>query len=316
MMKSQAIQGGQSDYASWAALLLANFLWAVVYVLAKALFVRFEPMAVAFLRFSIACLFWGVILVIWYRGKLSMALWRASLLPGLVSIALYNLFYFPGLNLTFAVHAVVLVPGLGPAVTALLNQRFNRQTIHPSQKIGITISFIGVMTLMAESFTFGSDWRKPLLGDFILLGCTVCWSSYTLLIRARVEKGFAPIPLTAAGTILGSLILCSFIAITTPSSATILFHLNQEDFFNGLILGVAGTVMPYFLWNFALARIGTIRSAIFLNFLPICGALLSVMWLGEQPSLLLPLAMILVIIGVILTQNNQVLKPFFARWLT
>jgi drug/metabolite transporter (DMT)-like permease len=81
-----------------------------------------------------------------------------------------------------------------------------------------------------------------------------------------------------------------------------------------LYLGIGASVVSFFCWNSAIARIGSVRTALFGNLIPIFSTLEAVWLLGETITLVHIVSGVLVITGLVIAnlkkaQGNMITVP-------
>ena len=72
-----------------------------------------------------------------------------------------------------------------------------------------------------------------------------------------------------------------------------------------LYLGIGASVISFFCWNAAIARIGSVSTALFGNLIPIFSTLEAVWLLGETITLVHVISGVLVIIGLVLANLKK-----------
>ena len=293
------------DWLSYGFLLITCFCWASGFIIGKISVASLPPITVAALRFGVATIFFLLVLLTlmpksinWHN--LVLAFW-----PALLGVTLYNIVFFWGLKLGFASHGVILVPGLGPAMTAILGALLLKDYISKRQIMGIMISFAGLMVLLGKNL-FEDAGAGSLHADLVFMLCTIFWSLYSLRLKWVLQHhAISPLLLTALATILGTILLMMLAGLRGELSIQLITNIEPNEWIYIIYLGILGTVIPFWLWSVAIKRIGAARSSIFLNFVPLFGVVMALFLLDEPANFTLPLALILILAGVWFTQKPE-----------
>jgi len=257
---------------------LATLTWATNMALGRWLRHHIGPLTLAAARFLIASACFAALLS--RRSpedrRLGQDRW---LLLGMAAsgVVLFAPTLYLGLRLTTAVNATLL-NGLGPLITGLLAVLLIREPMSRRQVTGGILGLAGVISLMSgRSVAFWQAMRgNP--GDLITLGAVALWGLYSVLGR-RVMQGRSALSATALSDFIGLpfLLFAAACEIRTlpvdPCPAVILAV---------LYIGVVPTVIGFLSWNAGVRRLGSSGAMVFYNTLPLYGALLGHLFLGES----------------------------------
>jgi len=206
---------------------------------------------------------------------------------GLTGIAGYQALFLVGLDRTPASDGAILVPGLIPALTALLAWRLYAQ--RPTRRVttGFAIALVGLVVVVDPTGAVGGE---RLAGDLLLLGAAVCWAVYTILGPSATAR-FDPLLATAYASALGTLILIP-LSVTGWGS---LAHADAAAWLALLYLAPLGTVLAFVLYYDGVQRLGAARTAAFTLLVPVFGVSSSIVVLGEplRPGLVVGGAIVL-----------------------
>jgi drug/metabolite transporter (DMT)-like permease len=173
----------------------------------------------------------------------------------------------------------VLVNASQPAVTAALAWAIAGTSLLGRQRLGIACAFAGILIMVARAdprVVLGLEFN---IGDLIMLLAVVGWSTYAVLLPRRKY--------TPDGATLMFLIACTGTAMLTPAyliEAHVVgrFEFTREIVAAMLYLSAFPTLLATFGWNLAIRSVGPNRTAIFVNLIPISGAALAMIFLGER----------------------------------
>jgi drug/metabolite transporter (DMT)-like permease len=157
----------------------------------------------------------------------------------------------------------------------------------------VLLSKGSIYTLLAFRFTAGDVW--------ILLSAFV-FSIYTVLVK-RKPATISPVTFLFVVFIGGTLLLLPLFIIEKIVMPPVQW--NGNLFGSILYLGIGASVIAFFCWNSAIARIGSVRTALFGNLIPIFSTLEAVWLLGETITLVHIVSGALVITGLVLANLKR-----------
>jgi len=252
--------------------------WAGNSIVARA--VRFEvpPFSLAFGRWSIALLLLAPFAVGPLRRDWAVlrATWPVVLLLGLLGIGAFNGLLYSGLQDTTATNALLLQAAI-PALVALLDRLMFGVQVGRVQALGIAASVLGVVWIVFQGDPAAALRLHFGRGDVLVLASVVVWSFYTVLLRLR--PAIAPISFIAATFAVGVLTMGPLAAWEWQAGRPVQWSAEVAGAF--LYVGVLPSLVSYFIYNAAAARIGAARAGQAITMMPVFGAFLSAALLGE-----------------------------------
>ncbi|MGD2205386.1 MAG: DMT family transporter, partial [Anaerolineae bacterium] len=182
-----------------------------------------------------------------------------------------------GLHFTTTVNAT-LINGLGPLITGLLATLMIREPMSRRQFGGAVVGLVGVTILISGGSLAFWHHAQVNIGDLIMLAAVTLWSLYSILGR-RVMRYRSSLSATAFSAFLGlPLLLLGAIWevwVLPP-------NLRLRVLLVLLYIGVAPTVIGFLAWNEGVRRLGSSGAMVFYNTLPLYGALIGFLCLGES----------------------------------
>jgi len=265
--------------ASFASLLvnLATLLWASNITLGRVLRGQVGPLTLTAVRVTVAGLLFLALM-----HRLPPAERRAGRdWPLLLGMAFTGVFAFPvllyfALRFTTASNAS-LINGAGPLVTAVLAALLLREQLRRHQLIGALLSLAGVFLIIGGGADL-SHGQKPNLGDLIMAANVALWGLYSVMSRA-VTRRRSTVSATAFSTWLALPFLYPAMVgewRSAPPALTPGLGLAL------LYIGVFPAFLAFLAWNEGVRRAGPSGAMAFYNMLPVYGALLGALFLGER----------------------------------
>jgi drug/metabolite transporter (DMT)-like permease len=257
---------------------VATLTWATNMTLGRWLRDDIGPLTLAASRFCIASILFTMLLQRRPVEERRLGMDRRWLMAmGLTGIVFFAPTLYLGLHFTTTVNAT-LINGLGPLITGLLAALLIQEPMSRRQIAGAVIGLAGVLFLISGGSL--ALWRSMTVnvGDLIMVGAVALWSLYSVLGR-RVMRHRPAISATALSTFM-ALPLLLIVAAWEISSRGV--NLSPQLLAAILYIGVVPTVVGFLTWNEGVRRLGSSGAMVFYNTLPLYGAVLGVMLLGEK----------------------------------
>lgn len=266
----------------WASpyllLTLVALFWAGNAVVGRAARDLVPPFTLALARWSGALLLiapfaWPAVRADAARLK---AHWRIVLLLGLLGVAAFNALLYSGLHYTTATNSLLIQAAIPPLIAAFAFALF-RDLTNRLQIAAIALSMTGVVIVVCQGDPNVLLHLKIGLGDALILIAAAAWALYTVLLRKRP----AVHPL--------SFLACTFaIAVAAMAPLAVLEAVQGRAVVWGAptlgsiaYVAVFPSLVAYLLYTRGVDLIGPARAGQFVNLLPLFGAVLSVLLLGE-----------------------------------
>lgn len=274
---------------AWA--LFAVLIWSGWFVLTRlSLVENLSTYDIAALRFGTAgLLLFPVVLKHGFGLKQVRPFTLAALVAG--AGAPYALVVTAGLFFAPASHGSALTPGVMPLWVALLSVLLLKEVLPTRRKLGLLLILCGVIAIAGVGVIFseGRQW----LGHLLFLTASLMWASYTIALR---RTGLSAIHGTAIVAVWSMLLyLPIYVIVLEPA---LLSAQTSSLLFAMLYQGVMSSVVSLIAYTKGIAILGASRAAAFASLNPVLGLLIAIPVLGESPSTLDILGILLVSIGV------------------
>jgi len=280
------------------AILLLVVIWGVNFSVVKWLLGQFDPLALNGLRFALGAL---VLVPFVVRGGGLARFERRDWLPliglGIVGNLVYQVLFVFGIDLTLAGNAALML-AMAPVFVTLLSAFMRHESIRPAGWFGVVFSTTGIACVLAgtSGIRFGAE---TLVGDLVMLGSAVAWAVYTVGSSPLVRRHGA-LPVTGVTMWIGAALL---LVVSLPSLGSQDWSLVTPLGWTGLVLsGTLAVGLSYVIWYHGVEHLGSARTAVFSNTVPIVALVTAWLTLGETPGPLQLLGAALIVAGVLLTR--------------
>jgi drug/metabolite transporter (DMT)-like permease len=264
-----------------ALLLLMALIWGANFSVIKHALLDIPPIGFNFLRLALA----SVVLLAVFPAFLpegpgpairaiSRREWIVLVLLALVGHAIYQLAFMLGLART-SVANTSLIFGCSPVMVAVFSAIGGQERIPPARWIGVSLSALGIYLAVGRGGRLDAD---SVAGDLWIAVAMLCWVIYTVA-AAPLLKRHAPVTVTALSMALGTVFYA-------PFAASDLAGLRWAAVSAGSWAALAASsllalVAAYLIWYTGVQRLGTTRTAVYSNVVPLVAMIVAAVWLGE-----------------------------------
>jgi drug/metabolite transporter (DMT)-like permease len=272
-------------------------IWGATFIAGRIASANLPPTTSGFLRFVFALIALLIALQL-SQGIASLrAINRQQLLGtaalGLTGIFAYNLLFFGALSFLPASRTSLIV-ALNPVVTMLLAYIVLREKLSLLKCFGMALALAGVFIVITRGdfAQLGSSVGK---GELMMFCAISSWAIYTLISR-KLLIGLSAIQTTTLASAWGALFLG--IAALKDVGAVNAAAFIPSVWLSLAFLGVVGTAVAFVWYNEALQKLGSARTVIFNNLVPVFGVFFGWLILGEPLSLSLLIGGTIAVAGV------------------
>ena len=299
----------QDNLKAHVALFLVNVLYGAGHLLAKGVMPQFlSPPVFIFLRVSGAVLFFWVLSLFIKKIKITRADLPRFLACGLFGVALNQMFFFHGLNLSSSINSGIIM-SMNPIMVAVLSFFLLKERPSYQRSIGVLIGAIGAILLTLKGSVQAGE---STLGDIFPFINAISYAFYLVLVKPLMLK-YAPITVITWVFTFGLLFICLY-----PPTIQELVQTSFSGFPNAIyikiayiILGV--TFLTYLLTIYGLKFLSATVSSSYIYFQPVLVILFAFLfsYIGwsedytDTITLQKLVYMLLIFVGVYLTSRTS-----------
>jgi drug/metabolite transporter (DMT)-like permease len=293
-------------------LLLMVVIWGANYSVAKRAFQEIPAPAFNALRVGIASLiFLTLIALARWRGRRrglprefytpeppTARDWWNLIWVGFVGHFLYQWTFISGLARTSPSNGALII-GATPVVVAMLSSALRLEKITKLHWIGAAVSAFGLYFVVRGGSTVAG---ATLQGDLLIVVAAACWAVYTVGAGQLIAR-HSPLYVTGMTMAIGGL---PYAALMSPAVLSV----DWSQVSGWAIAAVVGSAIlalcvSYLIWYTAVQRIGSARTSIYSNLVPIAAMAVSTIWLHEPIPGTKLFGAAAVITGVFLTRLGR-----------
>ncbi|EQB17524.1 DMT family transporter [Novosphingobium lindaniclasticum] len=273
------MENNRSQTRAFLMLGLVMLFWAGNSIVGRAVRGDIPPFTLALGRWLLAVL---VLLPfawrqLWKECAAARAGWRWVLVLGFLGIVCFNGFLYKGLHYTTAANALLLQAAIPAAVMALDFAVFGGRPgrLHI---LGVAVSTLGVIAIVFRGDPAALLHLEFGAGDLLIFCAVAAWSLYTVFLRKR-----PPISATSLLVLtftIGALAMAPLAAMERARGELVAWSPQVVAAF--AYVGVFPSVIAYFIYNRATGQLGPARAGQAITLMPLFGAMLSALLLGER----------------------------------
>lgn len=280
---------------AYGAIILTLVFWSSSFVGIKYALEFFTPGGLAILRYLIASLVMILIapfLIPISRIHLSKRHCIMFTIFGFLGVFAYHV----GLNygeLTVTSATASFLVAQIPIATVLLNSVIFKESIKGLAIFGILLGLAGTILIL---FAEGQNYQIS-IGVFWIIGAVIAESTYFILQKKAFEK-FSLFEINFYTNIFGTILMLPFLSNAFVHGAPSTF----SAWVVLIYLGIFPAAVAYFLWSFAIKKVGVVATTSSLYALPFFTLIIGFLALQEIPS-----------IGVVFGGSLALIGAFFVH---
>lgn len=272
------IGNNNTRWMALAAILIAVFNWGLSFLSIKVTVAVIPPMTLALLRFILAT---GVLYLImkWREpnSKLSRRHLPLMVWSGVIGVTLYFYFENNGVKLITASESSIIISVI-PVLSLVAETVFDRRRLQRKDLASVALSVLGVYLVVGTQGT-GEWFSGSGLGYLMMLGAALAWVVYMLITRPFFKE-FSQLAIVYYQTLFGTIALLPLAFLERTEWQMV----NGTIIWNVVFLGLFCSALSYYLYVYALDKLGVGLSSLFLNLIPVVAVIAAFIILKETLS--------------------------------
>lgn len=283
------------------AIFAANVIFGLNYVIAKGIMPdHLMPRAIIFLRVA------GTLMLFWILHfflpveKVSPKDLLKLAICSIFGIALNQILFFEGLNLTTPIDASIIITVI-PITVLIFAHFFIHERITTHRLIGILIGAAGAVLIILSTgqISFRSD---TFLGNLLVFINACSYGLYLVLVKPLMAK-YNPFTIMKWLFLFGLLIISPFCLGTFVSSD--FSSIPVIIWLSILFVVFATTAIAYFLNNYSLKTVSPNVTGIYIYLQPVIATIVSIALGKDRLRLVDVIASVMIITGVVLVSRQK-----------
>ena len=219
---------------------------------------------------------------------------------------MFNTFVYIGGHYSEAINLALIGTTASPIISVLLARIFLKEKINSYTLIGMLICIVGVLFLLSRGDLKNLQHFSFSEGDWWVLAAAVSFAIYNTLVKKKPSQ-MKPVHFLFVVFLLGTILLIPFYVYEWRTEGG--FEISIANISVLLYLGLGASVISFLLWNLAISKLGSGRTALFGNLIPVFSSIEAVWILGEKITWIQIASFGLVIVGLIVANFRKKLVP-------
>ena len=307
MMSASEPVSGTTSPSSWLAnqpyllLSITSLCWAGNAIVGRLAAGHIPPVTLSFLRWGIAFLI--VLPFAWHHLKRDWSAIRARLgtmvFLSVIGIGAFNTMQYWALEHTQALNTLLL-QSAGPLFVAAWSLILLGIRLTLAQAGGLAVSLAGVLVIVMHGDLTTLKNIEFNVGDVIFLAALAMFGLYSVLSLKRPDiHGLSFIGFTFGCGAACQIPLLGWELVSRP-----VMVLNTANLLTLFYVAVFPSTVAYLCFNRGVQLIGANRAAPFFHMIPVLGAAMAIVFLGERPQPFHVIGFALVLTGVVVASRK------------
>jgi len=279
----------------WAhmAAIGANIIYGINYVIAKGIMPDYmAPRAVIFLRVSGAVVIFWLISAFMPREKVAKPDLMKMAVASLFGVAINQIMFFEGLNLTTPINASIIMVGV-PILVLFFSHFLINERITRNKLIGIILGFAGSAFLITRAGSISFDGTS--LGNLFIFINVSSYALFLVLIKPLMQRYH---PLTVM-----KWVFTFGLIFVTPFTLHLALQADYQAIPNHIWMSIVyvvlfTTVLAYLLNNYSLTTISPTVNSAYIYFQPFLATFVAMLFGKDQIGWIEMIAAIIIFTGV------------------
>lgn len=208
---------------------------------------------------------------------------------------LYQYWFVGGLART-SVSNAALIAASAPVLIALASAAMGKERVTVVHWFGAALSLLGIYIVVGRGLSIGGN---TLPGDLMVFAAVCCWAIYTLWSRTLMHR-HSPVAVTGLSMAMGTVL---YVPSVIPHLRTVAWdHVAVGTWLAVIYSAVFALCVSYTIWYAAVREIGSARTSVYSNLVPLVAMAAAAAFLGEPLGLRKVLGAAAVLAGVALTR--------------
>ena len=283
-------------FLAHTALFIVNLIYALNYTIAKDVMPNYiEPSGFILLRVLCGVFLFLIFYVFFIRERVEKKDYFSFALCGLFGVAINQLFFFEGLNLTTPINAAIIMT-TNPILVIIISAFLIGEKITLQKIIGIFFGIVGAGTLILNSGSISFD-NDFFIGNILVFINATSYAIYLVLVKGLMKK-YQPLTVMFFVFLFGLIFVLPFGYQQLTSVNIYLF--TSDIYLKVLFVVVCTTFIAYLFNAFALKTLSPSVVSIYIYLQPVLASVIAIIYNSDSIDYIKILSSLFIFIAVFL----------------
>ena len=283
---------------------LATIIWSGNFIIARGVIKQIPPVTLAFYRWLSA-----TIIILPFAWKYFTAEIRIVkqrfwyfLLAAVTGVSMFNTFVYIAGHYSTAINMAILGTCSSPIMSVILARIFLKEKITSLRIIGMAVCVVGILLLLSKGHLENLLSFRFTKGDWWVLTAAFTFAIYNTSVKKKPRE-MNPTNFLFVIFLIGTIILVPFYLYELKEQGGI--AMNSSNLGAIIYLGLGASVICFLIWNKAIVALGSGRTALFGNLIPVFSTIEAVLLLNEKITSVHIISFILVVSGLVIANLRK-----------
>jgi len=284
--------------------IFATLIWSGNFIIARGVIKSIPPISLAFYRWLTA-----TIIILPFAWKHFLKERKAVkerflyfFFTAVTGVSMFNTFVYIAGHYSEAINLALIGTTSSPIISVILAKIFLKERISLIRIIGMIVCISGILLLLSKGSIQNLLSLSFSKGDWWILAAAFSFALYNTLVKKKPAT-MNPVNFLFVVFAIGTIVLVPFYINELNNAGG--FSINLSNISVILYLGLGTSVICFLFWNAAIARLGSGRTALFGNLIPVFSSVEAVLILGEKVTWIYYTSFALVITGLIIANLQK-----------
>jgi len=283
---------------------LATLIWSGNFIVARGVIKDIPPVTLAFYRWVTATIIiapfaWKYFVT---ERKIIKQRFLFFLLAAATGVSMFNTFVYIAGHYSSAINMAILGTCSSPVISVILARIFLKERIPALRIVGMLVCICGILILLSKGNLQNLVSFKFTKGDWWIMAAALTFAIYNTSVRKK-PAAMHPVNFLFVIFLLGTIILLPFYFSELNKEGG--FVINAFNLSAILYLGIGASVICFLIWNKAIVALGSGRTALFGNLIPVFSSIEAVFLLNEKITSIHIISFILVVAGLVIANLKR-----------
>ncbi len=283
---------------------LATIIWSGNFIVARGVIKDIPPVTLSFYRWLTA-----TVILLPFAWKYFAKEWKLVkenflyfFFVSLTGVSMFNTFVYIAGHYSEAINLALIGTTSSPIISVILAKIFLKERISVIRIIGMMVCIAGILLLLSKGNFYNLLTFSFSKGDWWILAAAFSFAIYNTMVKKK-PANMNSINFLFVVFATGTLLLVPFYFYELKTSGGIAINFSNLSVI--LYLGLGASVICFLLWNISIAKLGTGRTALFGNLIPVFSSIEAVFILGEKITWIYYTSFALVIAGLLIANLQK-----------